>query len=58
MLALDFLGVVFAGSMRFRIEVPCVRAPMICRVMCEPKGLQQRLELEKDGIFATTKDIR
>ena len=26
--------------------------------MCEPKGLQQRLELEKDGILATTKDIR
>src|SRR6266480_5051253 len=58
MLALDFLGVVFAGSMLFRVEVTRVRAPMICRVVREPEGLQQRLELEKDGILATTKDIR
>src|SRR2546423_3378391 len=58
MLALDFLGVVFAGSMLFRVEVTRVRAPMICRVVREPEGLQQRLELEKDGILATTKDLR
>jgi hypothetical protein len=25
--------------------------------MREPKGLQQRLELDKDGIWATTKDL-
>ena len=58
MRALDFLGVVFAGRMLFRVEVTRVRAPMICIIVREPKGLQQRLELEKDGIFATTKDIR
>src|SRR2546425_10232442 len=58
MLPLDFLSVPFACSMLFRVEVTHVCAPMICIVMCEPKRLQQRLELEKDGILATTKDIR
>src|SRR5580765_239291 len=58
MLPLNFLSVLFAGSMLFRGEVTPVCAPMIGRVMCEPKRLQQRLELEKDGILATTKDIR
>src|SRR2546426_3752446 len=58
MLPLDFLSVPFACSMLFRVEVTHVCAPMICIVMCEPKRLQQRLEFEKDGILATTKDIR
>src|SRR6266702_7265260 len=58
MLPLDFLGVAFACSMLFRVEVTRVRAPIICIIVREPEGLQQRLELEKDGILATTKDIR
>jgi hypothetical protein len=41
--------------MLFRVEVTRVRAPMIRIVVREPEGLQQRLELEKDGILATTK---
>src|SRR5262249_22436115 len=57
MRAHDFLGVVCAGSMLFRVEVTRVRALMICRVVHESAGLQQRLELEKDGVFVTTKDI-
>jgi hypothetical protein len=58
MLPLSFLGVVFACSRLFRVEVTRVRAPMSCLVMRAPKGLQQRLELDEDGIVATTKDIR
>ena len=56
MRARDFLGVVCAGSMLFRVEVTRIRALMICRVVREPTGLQQRLELEEDSVFATTKD--
>ena len=58
MLPLDFLGVAFACSMLFRVKVTRVRAPMIGIIMREPKGLQQRLELDKDGVLATTKDLR
>ncbi len=58
MLPLDLLGVAFACSMLSRVQVARVRAPMICIIMREPEGLQQRLELAKDGILATTKDLR
>jgi hypothetical protein len=41
-----------------RVEVTRLCAPVIRIVVCEPEGRQQRLEFEKDGILATTKDIR
>src|SRR5713101_1513411 len=36
----------------------CVRPPMVRREACEAEGLQQRLELQKDLILPTAKDIR
>ncbi len=58
MLALNFLRVPFAGAVNFGCQMPCVRPPVIRREACEAKGLQQRLELQKDLIFPTAKDIR
>jgi hypothetical protein len=55
MLPLDFLGMAFACGILFRVEVTRVGAPMIRLVVREAEGLQQRFELEKDGIFPTAK---
>ncbi len=55
MLALDFLGVAFAYGMLFRVEVTCVCAPLIRKVVREAEGLQQRLKLAKDGILSRPK---
>src|SRR6266704_633218 len=57
MLALDFLGVPFAWTMYFGVEMAFVRPPMIRIKTGEPEGLQQRFELHKDFVFAATKDI-
>jgi len=57
MLALDFLRVAFAGAVDFGCQMPCVRTPMVRIKACEAEGLQQRLELQKDLIFPTAKDI-
>ena len=40
MLALDFLRVAFAGAVDFRVQMPCVRTPMVRIEACEPEGLQ------------------
>ena len=58
MLALDFLGVLFARTMHCGVEMAFVRPPMIRIKTSEPEGLQQRFELQKDGVFAAPKDIR
>jgi hypothetical protein len=58
MLALDFLGVPFARTMHVGVEMAFVRPPMIGIKTREPEGLQQRFELQKDGVFAAPKDIR
>src|SRR5438270_634941 len=58
MLALDFLGVSFARTLYVGVEMAFVRPPMIRRKTREPEGLQQRFELQKDGVFAAPKDIR
>src|SRR5438132_13708207 len=58
MLALDLLGVPFARTMYFGVEMAFVRPPMICIKTREPEGIQQRFELQKDFVFAATKDIR
>ena len=50
MLPLDFLGVAFAYGMLFGVEVTCVCAPLIRKVMRKAEGFQQGFELEKDGI--------
>ena len=58
MLALDFLGMLFAWAMHFGVQMPGVGAPMIRRKAGEPEGLQQRFQSEKDLICAAPKTIR
>src|SRR6266699_6700867 len=58
MLALDFLGVLFARTMHVGVEMAFVRPPMLRIQTREPEGLQQRFELQKDCVFAAPKDIR
>src|SRR2546425_529710 len=57
MLALDFLCVAFAWAMHLGVQMPGVGAPIIGVVAGEPEGLQQRFELQKDFVFAATKDV-
>jgi len=58
MLPLDLLSVPFARAVHFSVQMPRVRAPMIGIKTGEPEGLQQCFALQKDGIFAASKDIR
>jgi hypothetical protein len=58
MLPLDLLRVPFAQAVHLSVQMPRVRAPMIGRKTGEPEGLQQCFALQKDGIFAASKDIR
>src|SRR5215831_5917308 len=57
MLALDFLGVTFAWAVRVGVQMPSVGSPMIGVVAGQPEGLEQRFELQKDVVFAATKDV-
>src|SRR5712691_8456989 len=57
MLALDFLGVPFAGAMHVGIQMPGIGAPMIGVVAGQSERLEQRFELEKNVILAAAKDI-
>jgi len=56
MLPLDLLGMPLARAVHVRIQMPGIGAPMIRIKASEPKGLEQCFELQKDFIFATTKD--
>ena len=58
MLALDFLGVAFAGAMPCGFQMSGVCTPMIRIKAGEPKGLQQRFALQKDRVFAAPEDRR
>src|SRR2546428_9995431 len=58
MFALDFLRVPFAWAMHFRVQMPGICHPMIGIKAGEPKGLEQRFQLQKNLILATSKDIR
>src|SRR6266851_7471170 len=57
MLALDFLRVPFARAMHVGVQMPGVGAPMIGIVAGQPERLEQRFELQKDFVFATTKNV-
>jgi hypothetical protein len=57
MFTLDFLGVLLADHVPLRSDMPLVGAPSIRVKPCDPKGLQQALEFEKDGILPSSKDI-
>ena len=56
-LPLDLLGVPFARTMHGGIQMSGVGPPMIRGVAGEPEGLQQCFELQKNLVFAATKDI-
>jgi hypothetical protein len=58
MFAFDFLRVAFADGVLFRVEMTCVRPPLIGIVMGQAKGFQERFEFEEDFILAASKDIR
>jgi len=55
--ALDFLRVFLADLMLFGVDVPLVRPPPIRVIARDAKRLQQRLQLEKNGILSASKDI-
>jgi hypothetical protein len=55
--ALDFLRVFLANPMLFGVNVPLVRSPPIRVIARDAKRLQQRLQLEKNGILSASKDI-
>jgi hypothetical protein len=57
MFALDVLRVVFAWAMHVGVQMPGVCAPMISVVAGQPEGREQRFELQKDFVFAATKDV-
>ena|SRR2546422_6356220 len=57
MLALDLLGIPFARAVNVLIQMPGICAPMVSIKASEPEGREQRFELQKNFIFATTKDI-
>ena len=57
MLTLDLLGIPFARAVNVLIQMPGICAPMVSIKASEPEGREQRFELQKNFIFATTKDI-
>src|SRR5262249_23219339 len=57
MLTLDFLGVAFAWAMHVGVQMPDVGAPVIGVAAGQPKRLEQCFELQKDLVFAATKDV-
>src|SRR5262252_6768755 len=58
MFALNLLGIAFAWAVHLSVQMPRVRAPMIRMKTGEPEGLQQRFQLQKDLIFASSEHIR
>ena len=53
----DFLRVASAWVMDVGVQMPGVSTPIIGVVAGELEGLQQRFELQKDLVFAATKDV-
>src|SRR5215510_6607751 len=57
MLALDFLRVPFAWAVLVGVQMSGVGTPMIRVVAGQSEGLEERFELQKDLVFAATKDV-
>jgi hypothetical protein len=55
--ALDLLGVTLARLVRFRGDMTRVCAPIVRVVPRDAKRLEQRFELQKRLILATTKEV-
>lgn len=58
MFTLDLLRVALARAVDFRGEVPLEGTPIVCIVVRDAKGLEQRLQLYKDFVRAPAKDVR
>ena len=56
-LARDFLRVFRAHLLLVGVDVPLVRPSPICVIARDAKRLQQRLQLQKDRILPTPKDV-
>ena len=56
-LALDFLRVLFANGVLLWVDVPLVRSPSIRVKPRDPKRLQQRLQLQKNGVLSAPEDV-
>src|SRR5215468_9452270 len=57
-LALDFLRVLLAYVMLLGVDMPLVGAPAVRVKLRDAKGLQELLQLEEDGVFASSEHIR
>ncbi len=55
--ALDFLRLLLANVMLLRVDMPLVRSPPIRVKAADAKRLQQRLQLQKDRILPSPKNI-
>ena len=56
-LTLDLLGVAFTWLMLICFDMTRVSTPVVRVIACNPKGLEQRFELEEYFIFAVSKHI-
>ena len=57
-LALDFLRVLLAYVMLLWVDMPLVGSPSIRVKLCDAEWLQELLQLEEDGVFASSEHIR
>ncbi len=55
---LNSLRVLLANLMLRWVDMPFIRSPSVGVKSRDPKGLQEVLQFKKDGILATSKDIR
>jgi hypothetical protein len=58
MLALDLLRMALTRLVLIGIDMTGIRTPIVRVIAHDAKRLQQRFELQKDVILATSKDIR
>ena len=54
---LDFLRIVLANPMLFGVDLPLVGTPPIREISRYAKWLQQRLQLEKNGVLSAPEGI-
>jgi hypothetical protein len=57
-LALSLLGVARARLVLIRLELTCVRAPIVCRLPRHATPFSQAFEVQKDRILAAPQDAR
>ena len=55
--AFDLLGILLAHLVLLWVDIPLIRPPPIRIKAADPKGLQQRLQLQKDRILPAPEDV-